>query len=493
MWAPKTSIRHAISVLTQSSQDAAKVHDELMAAERAVSGACEIASQAETAAKQLPRRQTLASRTAPFSMTPIRTLLKAAAVTLIGLSTGVAPAQTSQGRLGADVDSLLDYARTNNADYAAMRFEAVAAVERVQPAGALPDPMLTTELRDITNGGQSSPTLAPWRVGSTRYVITQSFPWWGKRDLRREAAASGATEAQARTSSMWNELAMRIKSTHALRYRVGQSIALFEDIAGLLNRLEQISRSRYAGGLVPVADVIRAQAERTMLEGEVVMLKADERTLRAQLNALLARAPDADLADPVRLRPLPAPEQIGVARLLERARGNNPDVAIEAARVSAAEKNRDLTYRNRYPDFSVSVAPVQMGRRIGEWEVMFEVNIPLQQTSRRHQERETEAMWSAARSRHAAALQRLGGDVGTALAGFEGARQTELLTSTTLVPQAQVALDAALAAYETGRVDFTTLLEAQRQLRQARLNALRAQAESRMRLAEIERLIGEDL
>jgi outer membrane protein TolC len=56
-----------------------------------------------------------------------------------------------------------------------------------------------------------------------------------------------------------------------------------------------------------------------------------------------------------------------------------------------------------------------------------------------------------------------------------------------------VNLQAALAAYETGKVDFAALLDAERQVRQARLALLSAEVEAQMRLAEIERLIGEDL
>ena len=52
---------------------------------------------------------------------------------------------------------------------------------------------------------------------------------------------------------------------------------------------------------------------------------------------------------------------------------------------------------------------------------------------------------------------------------------------------------AALGGYETGKVDFATLLDAQRQIRQARQNQLKAQVDAQMRLAEIERLLGEDL
>ena len=50
-----------------------------------------------------------------------------------------------------------------------------------------------------------------------------------------------------------------------------------------------------------------------------------------------------------------------------------------------------------------------------------------------------------------------------------------------------------MAGYETGKVDFATLLDAQRQIRQARQNRIKAQADAQMRLAEIERILGEDL
>ncbi|NJD35907.1 MAG: hypothetical protein FIA96_13920 [Betaproteobacteria bacterium] len=54
-------------------------------------------------------------------------------------------AQPAERPIGANVESLLDYAKARNPEYAAMRLEAEAAAERVYPAGALPDPMLRTE------------------------------------------------------------------------------------------------------------------------------------------------------------------------------------------------------------------------------------------------------------------------------------------------------------------------------------------------------------
>ena len=124
---------------------------------------------------------------------------------------------------------------------------------------------------------------------------------------------------------------------------------------------------------------------------------------------------------------------------------------------------------------------------------MIEVNIPFQQASRRAQERESEAMLSAARSRKDAASNQALADLSENLSGIEAARRTEMLTSSSLLPQAELTFNSALAAYENGKVDFATLLDAQRQIRQAKQNQIKAQADAQMRLAEIEKLLGEEL
>ena len=65
--------------------------------------------------------------------------------------------------------------------------------------------------------------------------------------------------------------------------------------------------------------------------------------------------------------------------------------------------------------------------------------------------------------------------------------------ATTLLPQAELTFNSVLASYESGRADLAMLLEAQQQIRKARLNQIKAQAEAQIRLADIERLLGEDL
>lgn len=402
-------------------------------------------------------------------------------------------AQAQDAAPGRTVESLLDYARENNPDFASMRYEAEAAGERVTSADALDDPKFRVELQDITRMGEQNATLSPSRVGSTKYTVMQDLPGIGKRDLKRSIAEMNAEAAQGEARGTWAEIAARIKAAHAQLYTLSQNQKLSREILDLMTRLEKIAQVRYAGGLAEQQDVIRAQVEQTAMRNDLIMLENDDNQLRARINMLLARPINAPLTKPEALRPIPAPAKLDYATLEERVRGRNPQLFTEEARIKSAEKNRELTYKNRFPDFTLGVSPVQYQSSIKEWEVMVEFNIPLQQSSRRAMERESESMLSAARARKDATANRILSELAENLSGIEAARRTETLTATSLLPQAELSFKSALAGYETGKVDFMTLIEAQKQIRQARQNQIKAQAEAQIRLAEIERLLGEEL
>lgn len=405
----------------------------------------------------------------------------------------VAAAAAAETPPGASVDSLLAMAREGSPDLRLARLEAEAAAERVGVAGALPDPILRLELENITRNGSQGATLAPGRVGDTKYTLMQPLPFWGKRALRRDVASAEADQAQGRSGDAWAELAARIKTLYVQYWQTSRTLGLVRENIELAGRLEQIAQVRYAGGLAPQQDAIRAQVEHTNLETERVALDSERHHLMVFINALLARPATAPLAEPAALRPLPPAARLDPAVLAERLLASNPQLAIAAAGLAGAEKSRDLAYRNRYPDLTVGVAPMQVQNRVESWSLMLEMNIPLQQETRRRQEREAERLLEAARARREALGHRLLGDVAAAAAELDAARETERLAATRLLPQADLTFKAALAGYEYGKVDFATLLDAQRQIRNARLALIRAQAAQQLRLAEIERLLGEDL
>ncbi|MDZ7655938.1 MAG: TolC family protein [Sulfurimicrobium sp.] len=401
---------------------------------------------------------------------------------------------TAETLPGASVESLLKLAREVNPELAAMRHEAQAAAERISSAGALPDPMLRTELMDITRqGAASSVNLLPGTVGSTKYTLIQTVPFWGKRDLRREIAEAEALQARGRANASWEDLAARIKTSYAQYYVFSRAEILTRELLSLTGQLEKISQARYASGLAPQQDVIRAQLEQTSIQSDLVELENAVHHSKVKLNALLNRPATAPLAAPFTLRKLPAADKLDQNALQDNLRARNPLLSAEAARVNAATKSRELVYRNRYPDFNLGVSPLQSGNQVKEWGLMVEFNLPLQQESRRAQERESQSMLAAAESRREATQNQLLAGLAENISELNAAQRTEILAHNSQLPQAELSFKAALAGYENGKVDFSTLLDAQRQIRKAKLDVLKAQGEAQKRLADIERLLGEDL
>ncbi|HEX6828887.1 MAG TPA: TolC family protein, partial [Burkholderiales bacterium] len=146
-----------------------------------------------------------------------------------------------------------------------------------------------------------------------------------------------------------------------------------------------------------------------------------------------------------------------------------------------------------YPDFFVGFGPIQADDRLAAWEAKVGLNIPLQQESRRSREREAGANLDAARARREAVASRLLNDLHEAYASWDAARRKEGLIEQALLPQAAVNYQSALSGYEAGKVDFATLLDAERQVKAARLELLRSRVEQELRLAQIERMIGGEL
>jgi outer membrane protein TolC len=400
--------------------------------------------------------------------------------TLLG-ALWLAPA-AAEPALGNDLGGLLAYAREHNPELAAARHTATATLHRSESADTLPDPLLRIEPMDITNG-----------TGDTKFTLMQRLPWYGTRDLRHEVADALSDEAQGQIDATWAELSTRIKQAWANYYYASGSVSLMRQTLDLLDGLEQIARTRYSNGLGQQQDVIRIQLEQTRLQTELIDLQNRQHHSHVRLNVLLSRPGNADLQMPDTLRPMPTPAQLDEATLLTRLDAQNPQLRMADANRRAADHQRELQYADRYPDVTLGIAPTRSNGSFSRWDLMLELNIPLQQSTRRARESEVEAQLAAADSRKQALLEQKHAQLSEALSALETARRTEQLIANRLLPQAQLSLDATMAGYETGKAGFAILIQAQQQLLTIRQQRLRAQTDMQLALADIENLLGESL
>src|SRR5450830_5410 len=395
--------------------------------------------------------------------------------------------------IGANVQELLQWADTHNPELSAMRYEVDAANERIVPAGALPDPILRTELRDFAGpGAPDGFNPLPGKGSGTKYTLMQSFPLWGKRDLRKEVATAELAQVQGRRQVAVAEVHAQIKSAYAQYYLMFGLKKLNEEILNLLSDLEAVTQVRYSSGLAPQQDVIRAQIEKTTLRSENITLDTEQHHAMTRLNTALARPQHSLLAAPEKLRHI-APEKLDGAILHDKLLRNNPVLATQSAQISVAEANKRLVEKNRYPDVTLGIAPIQRGGSIDSWEAMVEFNIPIRMDTRRAQENEAGARLDAAKERQQAASNQADGELQEYLSAYESAEKQVQLIDNTLLPQAELTFHSALTGYETGKVDFATLLDAQRAIKRAKADKLKAQAEQELRIADIEKMVGEEL
>lgn len=419
----------------------------------------------------------------------VRSIRRAAGVAVLAAfcsQTALAEAPT----LGADVGGLIEHARSSNPGFAAEQAEVAAARERVAPAGALPDPSFQLELMDFTNDmNDGSPSLLPGQVGETRYRVIQPLPGWGKRELAERAAAARAEQAGASRDLAWATLVAELKAAWLRYYAADRELALNRDALALLQGLEETTLARYRLGLVPQQAVLRAQREITAQRLALVGVEQRRTGLAAALNGLLAREPRAPLAAPA--EPPPLPTALDFAALLERARAANPGVLADRQGLDLARIERERARVERRPDFSVGLTNNQPRDGENSWDLMFEVTIPLQQGVRDAREREAAHMLAAADARRTATESRIAGELGAAWSAFASGRETLKLLRGAMIPQAEATRDATRAAFAAGRVDFDSVLEAERQLIDTRLAMLQTEVDARLALAGIEKLSGE--
>lgn len=430
----------------------------------------------------------------PFAVPSSHLLRPAALALVVALTLGSGSAWT-QGSpdtptLGSSPQALIEYARHSNPGFAAARAEASAAQERVTPAGALPDPTFEVELMDATNtmSGRSA-SLLPGQVGETRYRITQPLPGWGKRELAVKAAEAQAIQADAMRDTSWAELAAKIEALWLRYYAADRELVLNRDGLALLKSLEELSLARYALGLLPQQAVLRMQREISAQRLALVEIEQRRKGLAAGLNGLLGRSHDAPLAAPA--DPAPLPEHLDAGALFEAAASANPEVNAAAYGIDVARAERERTYQDRLPDFAVGVRNNRPDEGKSSWDVMFEVMIPLQQSSRRAREREAEYMLMAAEARREDAKARASGELGIAWSMYAQGRETLRLLEHTLLPQAQATRDASQAALSSGKVDFDSVIEAERQLIDIRTQRLKTELDTRLALTEIKKLTGD--
>jgi cobalt-zinc-cadmium efflux system outer membrane protein len=398
--------------------------------------------------------------------------------------TAKSAAQIRFAPLGATVESVLLAGRQLNPALRAAALDTATAAAKAAGADALDDPMISDSYLYYRN---------PNVFSGHAITVTQAFPLWGKRDLRREAALADLDAIRGREQAARDALDERIKVAFAQYYVASRALAVNREVIAVTRGMRAGAEVRYGAGQGDQAAVIKALGEETAVEIEAARLEGDRAAARELLNALLARPASAPLAEPSRPRCVPA-ANLSTASLVERARGGSPALAASGAEVDAARTRATLAEKAWYPDLTVGAGPlIQTNNRPPGIAATVGLNIPLPWGKEASEQQAATAQLGAAQQRYEAALLDIQSALGEAVARLNAARQADALVARKALPEARAALKSITADYAQGRGDLATALDAQHRAHDLELKLLQLELDEQTMLAAIERLIGGEL
>lgn len=391
---------------------------------------------------------------------------------------------------GYSLTSLQAAVQQDNPQLQQAMAEMQAASARTISAGALADPVLKLELMDFTPEGKGKQYL-PGRTGQSKYTLMQDLPWYGKRDLQTNIAEQQADVAKFKTAKTRNELKAEVRRLYARGYETHQMWLLNEEIDSVLHQIEQTANSRYQQGLANQQELIQTQLNRSQLAKMQIDLAANQQQLQYWTNAILNRAPSAELAFPEDLPSL-SNDELKALKDTDWLK-QTPQWQQTVSGRNAATLNERLAEKNRYPDFTVGVVAVQNQQQLEEWEGMIQFNLPLNLTRRTADEREAQAMSIAAKAEQQQVNNDLQSQYWRAITAIEQAQKQQQLLKNTILEQAALNLRSAFQAYQNNQLPLSGLLEAEQQWLEVRQSQIQAASAEQMAYADIEALTGKSL
>jgi cobalt-zinc-cadmium efflux system outer membrane protein len=358
------------------------------------------------------------------------------------------------------LSELLAEAEKNNAQIEAARQGWQAAKQVPTQVSTLPDPEFN--LQHVSVG--SPRPFAGYTNSDFAYLglgVSQDIPYPGKLRLKGEIAKRDADISQQQIESVRRAVLANLKGTYFQLAYLSKTLAILEQDGELLKQVEQAADARYRSGMGTQQDVLQAQLQKTKLLREIAMHHLQVGKLEAQLKQFLNRSqesPDIETADL-----LETPLVQTYADLLAAAQVQNPEIAAAQKIIERQSLQVDLARKDFYPDFNVQYMwqrtdPAQFR---AYYMLSVGIKVPIYRSRKQRPElAQAESEQLRARSELQAQSQQLAGDLRSQYVIVQQTSELLKIHREGLSPQARSEFQSGLAAYQSGKQDFQTLLTA---------------------------------
>ncbi len=392
------------------------------------------------------------------------------------------------------LEQVVAYALDHNPGILAARLEWEAARARITSQSWYENPTVSYS---PDTGAMSETRAGPQGNG---VEVSQAIPFPGKLTLRGRIEAARADATHQVFEATTQEISRQVRARYADYFLAARSLAINDETMDLTRQFAEIAQAKYRVGTAAQQDVILAQEQLSRLSTERVVFEADSETAIGALNALLDRPPRALLGPPADLgaEPLAVP----LERLVEAADQERPELRSQDHVVEASRHSLRLARMGYLPDLRLTGqwTEVEGGtnpsfRRDGNdiWMVKLGFSIPLWGNRIAAEVDEMDARVRREQSRRRDLTNQVLDQVQRQYERVRAAARNEQIYRSTLIPQTSERIAAARAGYQTGVVDFLTLIDSLRSLEEVRLERDRAVRDYQQAVADLERAVGQPL
>ncbi len=376
-------------------------------------------------------------------------------------------------------------ARAANPGLQAARLDADAAAARVSQAGAFPDPQVQLSLDNRPVNGFG--TMDPMTMNAVQ--VTQTIPWPGKLSFNQARARDLAAAGRLDADEAENDLVARVTSLYYQLGYMDRALAVMDQTRDLLRGFLQVSSAMYGVGTGLQQDVLQAQVAVAKMTEDITVMTQDRVAMASRLDALLGRDATAAIG-PVEF-PAAGDTLPSLDSLMALAAQRRPALAAARQRVAAAEAGYRSARRDLYPDIMVGASYGHRPQYDDMVSLMLGFSVPLFAGSRQLAERrEAQAMAAAEQGRRRDLYNETYARLAELRAEAVRARNLSQLYAGSILPQARASVQAALASYRVGQVNFMSLVDNQMTVNRYAIESLRLDAEYQGAVAEIAVLTG---
>jgi cobalt-zinc-cadmium efflux system outer membrane protein len=361
---------------------------------------------------------------------------------------------------------------------------------RVPAAGALDDPFLMYR-------GWGIPLRQPWNYNAAQnmFMLSQTFPGFGKRGLRSDVARSDVTAAKASLQNTRLNVRVQVRKAFYDLLRAQDELRIHDEHVAIARQAVEAARIKYTVGNVPQQDILKAQVALTRLAEHLIHFEQDANIAGARLNTLLGRDP----ATPINVRgDYAVPQTLpGIVDLEKTALASRPDLAHAQAAVEKSRQEQALASKAYSPDFTVAAGYMLMptgSDHRNNYMVEGSINLPWL-NHRKHDSEiaEARAKASAEDAELEAMRNAAFGQIQEALVQVKAAERLADVYHDALQPQSEATLRSTVIAYENDRTDFLNLLDSQTTVVDIDLAYFQALADFEICFADLELAVGTPL